>query len=62
MPDLVPPEPRVRVSFAVAMDEFRAEGRGSADDNSVIGRYLRDLPDAWSSDEAFRTFAEEVCA
>ena len=42
------------------MDEFRAEGRGTADDHSVIGRYLRDEQDAWSSDAAFRAFAERV--
>lgn len=44
------------------MDEFRAEGRGTADDHSAIGRYLRDEQDAWSSDEAFRAFLEEVRA
>ena len=44
------------------MDEFRAEGRGVADDHSEIGRYLRDRQEAWSSDEAFRAFAEEVRA
>lgn len=44
------------------MDEFRAEGRGTTDDHSVIGRYLRAEQDAWSSDEAFRAFAEEVRA
>jgi predicted acetyltransferase len=44
------------------MDEFRTEGRGTASDHSVIGRYLRDEQDAWSSDEAFRAFAEEVRA
>jgi len=44
------------------MDEFRAEGRGTADDHSVIGRYLRDEQEAWSSDEAFRAFTREVRA
>jgi len=44
------------------MAEFRAEGRGVADDHSVIGHYLRDLPEAWSSDESFRAFAQEVRA
>ena len=62
MPDLVPPDPRLRASFAMAMDEFRAEGRGAADDHSAIGHYLRDERDAWSSDEAFRAFAEKVRA
>lgn len=44
------------------MDEFRAEGRGAADDHSVIGHYFRDRQDAWSSDEVFRAFADEVRA
>ena len=44
------------------MDEFRAEGRGVAGDQSEIGHYLRDRQDAWSSDEAFRAFAEELRA
>ncbi len=62
MPQLVPPDPRFRASFAAAMHEFRAEGRGVADDHSEIGHYLRDRQDAWSSDEAFRAFAGEVRA
>ena len=62
MPQLVPPDPRLRASFSEAMDEFRAEGRGVAGDDSEIGHYLRDRQDAWSSDEAFRAFAEEVRA
>src|SRR4249920_1243277 len=62
MPQLVPPDPRLRASFAGAMDEFRAEGRGVAGDQSEIGHYLRDRQDAWSSDEAFQAFAEEIRA
>lgn len=44
------------------MDEFRAEGRGVACDHSEIGNYVRDRQDAWSSDEAFRAFVQEVRA
>jgi hypothetical protein len=44
------------------MDEFRAEGRGVPDDHSVIGHYLRDRQGAWSTDEGFVAFAEEVRA
>jgi predicted acetyltransferase len=44
------------------MDEFRAEGRGAADDRSVIGHYLRDLPDAWSTDESFAEFTDGIRA
>jgi len=62
MPQLVRPDPRLRASFAAAMDEFRSEGRGAGDDHSEIGHYLHDWQDAWSSDDAFRAFAEQVRA
>ena len=62
MPDLLPPDPRVRRSFAAAMAEFRAEGRGTDDDRSVIGRYLRERTAAWSTDEAFADFTDEIRA
>jgi predicted acetyltransferase len=62
VPTLLPPDPRVRRSFAEAMDEFRAEGRGSDDDRSIIGRYLRERETAWSTDAAFATFAEGIRA
>jgi predicted acetyltransferase len=44
------------------MDEFRAEGRGVAGDQSEIGHYLRDRQEPWSSDEAFRAFVQKVRA
>lgn len=44
------------------MDEFLAEGRGAADDHSVIGFYLRDRRGAWADDTAFRGFVAEVRA
>lgn len=59
---LEPPDPRLRVSFAAAMAEFAAEGRGAADDHSSIGHYLRDRAHAWSTDEAFRVFCESIRA
>lgn len=62
MPELVAPDVRYRHSFAIAMDEFRREGRGSPGDHSVLGRYLRDKAKAWRSDDAFRTFVESICA
>lgn len=62
MPELVAPEVRFRRSFAAAMDEFRAEGRGSPDDRSVIGRYLRDNGSATESDGAFEAFVAGIRA
>jgi predicted acetyltransferase len=62
MPELMAPDPRFRASFAAAMDEFLAEGRGTPDDHSVIGSYLRERRGAWLTDEAFRAFADEIRA
>ena len=62
MADLAPPDPRVRASFAAAMAEFAAEGRGAPDDGSAIGQYIRDEADAWSTDEAFRAFCDAIRA
>ena len=44
------------------MEEFRSEGRGTDDDRTVIGRYLRECTDAWSSDSAFAEFVAGVRA
>ena len=56
MPTLIPPDVRVRRSFVLAMEEFRAEGRGSAHAQSVIDRYVRDRSGEWKSDRAFSNF------
>jgi predicted acetyltransferase len=44
------------------MDEFRAEGRGSEEDQSEIGGYLRTRAAEWSSDDAFALFAASIRA
>lgn len=62
MPTLIQPRGDLRRSFAEAMDEFRAEGRGSEDDHSMIGGYLLTRAAEWSSDEAFRAFAASIRA
>jgi predicted acetyltransferase len=62
MPRLVPPEPRLRASFAEAMEEFAAEGRGSPSDRTVIGSYLRDHADAGGDETAFEAFCAAVRA
>lgn len=62
MPRLIAPNARLRASFAAAMDEFRTEGRGLADDRSIIGRYLRDDAEATRSDAAFQAFVDSVRA
>ncbi|MGH3422881.1 MAG: hypothetical protein ACRDOD_25180, partial [Streptosporangiaceae bacterium] len=42
-PGFSPPTSRVRLSFIAAMEEFRAEGRGSATDDTMLGREIRDF-------------------
>ena len=42
MTELGLPDVRYRESFLEAMREFSAEGRGAEDDDSMIGRDLRD--------------------
>jgi predicted acetyltransferase len=44
------------------MDEFRAEGRGGPDDNSIIGRHLRDNVADWADEDAFRAFVAAIRA
>lgn len=62
MPELVPPDARYRTSFAAAMAEFAAEGRGGPNDFSVAGRYLREQSNAWASEEGFETFCAAIRA
>lgn len=62
MPELTVPTAHVRRSFAAAMDEFRSEGRGTADDGTVIGRYLREHDGSWATDAAFAMFVQAIRA
>jgi predicted acetyltransferase len=62
MPTLISPDVRVRRSFATAIEEFKAEGRGSEGDHTVIGRYLRDHPEDFVTDDAFERFVAAVLA
>ena len=58
---LIAPEARFRRSLAAALGEFRAEGRGTEDDHTVIGRYLREGVDGLG-DDGFARFVEAVQA
>jgi predicted acetyltransferase len=62
VPELIAPDVRVRLSFAEALDEFRDDGRGGPDDNSVIGRYVRDHRRAADDEAAFPDFVAAVRA
>lgn len=61
MPALVPPTFRLRRSFAAALAEFMAEGRGSVNDQSVIGRYIREGANELD-DESFGRFVDGIRA
>lgn len=62
MPELIAPDVRVYRSFVAAMDEYRAEGRGSSDDRSAISRYLRDHRADLASEAAFARFVAAIRA
>lgn len=57
MPELMGPDGRVQLSFLTAMKEFQAEGRGDADDNSMLGREIRMWGDRWDDPAAFAEYA-----
>jgi predicted acetyltransferase len=61
-PQLIAPDVRVHRSFDLAMAEFRAEGRGSERDRSVIGRYLRDHAGITTSESEFAELVARLLA
>jgi predicted acetyltransferase len=58
MAGLVVPLTRVHASFLAAMAEFSAEGRGSANDETVLGWELREYGASWSTSDGFATFVD----
>lgn len=60
MPELTSPTTAVHRSFLAAMAEFRAEGRGSAADTSMVGREIRDYAATWSDPAVFGRYVEEL--
>jgi predicted acetyltransferase len=56
MPGFSLPTSRVRLSFIAAMEEFRAEGRGSATDDTMLGREIRDFGLDWQDPGRFDAF------
>ena len=62
MPELVEPDTRFHASFLRAMAAFAAEGRGSADDDSMIGRDLRTWAPSWADRAVFAAYVEELRA
>lgn len=66
MAQLVLPDPdadtAVRRSFLAAMAEFRAEGRGTDDDHTMLGRDLRQHTDTWDTPVGFAGYVTAVRA
>jgi predicted acetyltransferase len=60
MAELVPPTSRVRESFVAAMAEFAAEGRGGAEDHTIIGAEIREHGATWSDPGAFERFVQAL--
>lgn len=58
MPELVAPTMGVHASFVAAMEELRAEGHGSPDDQSTAGRELRTYGSRWHEPEEFRRYLQ----
>ena len=56
MPGFSPPTSQVRLSFLAAMEEFRAEGRGAANDDTMLGREIREFGVAWHDPGQFREY------
>jgi predicted acetyltransferase len=62
MPELVLPTPSVRESFIVAMGEFGGEGRGGADDDTMIAREMRQHGARWATEAGFSEYVSSLLA
>ncbi|PJE94250.1 GNAT family N-acetyltransferase [Streptomyces carminius] len=62
MPELIVPTVRVHASFVAAIGEFEAEGRGAADDNSILGQDIRRYGGRWDAPEVFARYVAAVRA
>ena len=60
MPELVRPTLEVHRSFLAAMAEFRGEGRGGVDDNSMIGLENREFGETWNTLEGFAAYVQKI--
>jgi predicted acetyltransferase len=62
VPELALPTVAVRESFLVAMDEFRGEGRGGPDDDSMVGAEMRAYSATWDTEEGFARYVADLRA
>jgi len=62
MPSLVAPHVGVRLSFIAAMAELRLEGRGANEDDSMIGREIREFGATWDTVAGFQAYTDALRA
>jgi predicted acetyltransferase len=62
MPELVLATSACKTSFLAAMAEYRAEGRGGADDDSMIGREHERFAATWDTDAGFAAYVDQLLA
>lgn len=62
MPELIRPLEEVQASFLEAMAEFQAEGRGSAGDESMVGREIRGFAPGWKDPGVFAEYVATLRA
>jgi predicted acetyltransferase len=62
MPEFVAPTTRVHASFLKAMAEFQAEGRGYADDHTMVGTEIRTNSASWHRPAAFAEYTNALRA
>jgi predicted acetyltransferase len=62
MAELIRPDVRVHESFLAAMAEFRAEGRGTEADDTMVGAEMREFTASWSTPAGFAAFVAALRA
>jgi predicted acetyltransferase len=62
VPGFQAPDVNVHRSFLVAMAEFRAEGRGAPDDDSMVGGEIRAWSAAWDDPQVFARYTAALRA
>jgi predicted acetyltransferase len=62
MPALSQPTTAVHGSFLRAMAEFQAEGRGTPDDNSMVGREIATYGEHWHDPAEFARYVADLRA
>jgi len=60
MPQLQQPNAELAASFRAAMADFAAEGRGTAQDDTALGRYLTGFAAQWHTPQGFEAFLAEL--